>query len=230
MNIAFPSNAFLVIDKISMVASFDIPNVSLGKIPRFFPLIENTEELLGGEDQANLRSSFNLLGYDSANMSDTLGSLYIIILLTGLGLLLTLILLPFKRIACCKKVNGKLKKFLHWNFVIRLIIEGSMDLTFTAYFNLKYANFSVRYYGSFVNYILAIMFGILLISTPIFIIVFYGINFRKLHDKKFEKRYGAAYEGLRLKSRSALVYNSYFVMSRCLFMCIALFLYKRVLF
>ena len=43
MNVAFPSNAFLVIDKISMVASFDIPYVSLGEIPRYFPVVENTE-------------------------------------------------------------------------------------------------------------------------------------------------------------------------------------------
>lgn len=170
-----------------------------------------------------------MLGYDSANMSDTLGSLYVIILLTVVALFLTVILLPFKRIRCCKKVNGTLKKHLHWNFVIRLIIEGSMDLTFTTYFNLMYARFSVRYYGSFINYIFAILFAILLIASPVFIIVFYGVNFKKLHDQKFERKYGAVYEGLKLKSRSALVYNSYFVMRRCLFMCIALFLYRHVL-
>jgi len=39
-----------------------------------------------------------LLGYDSANMSDTLGSLYVIILLTIVALFMTVILLPFKRI------------------------------------------------------------------------------------------------------------------------------------
>ena len=170
-----------------------------------------------------------MLGYESANMSDTLGSLFIIILLTAIALLVTALLLPFKRIRCCKKVNGKLKGWLHWNFVIRLIIESSMDLTFTCYFNLKYANFSVHHYGSFINFIAAILLGGLLIASPFFILVFYGLNFSKVHDEKFEKKYGAVYEGLRLKSRSALVYNSYFVTRRCLFMCIALFLYKRVL-
>lgn len=104
-----------------------------------------------------------------------------------------------------------------------------MDLTFSAYFNLKYARFSLRQYGSCINYILASIFGILLIAAPIFIIVFYGVNFHRVHDEKFERKYGSVYEGLRLKSRSVLVYNSYFVMRRCLFMCIALFLYQHVL-
>ena len=45
MNIAFPSNAFLVIDKISMVASFDIPYISMAEIPRIFLLANNTDEL-----------------------------------------------------------------------------------------------------------------------------------------------------------------------------------------
>ena len=67
-------------------------------------------------------------------MSDNLGSLYIIILLTVLALLLTALMILFNRIACCKKCNNYLKKKLHWNFVIRLVIEGSFDLTFAVFF------------------------------------------------------------------------------------------------
>ena len=78
-----------------------------------------------------------------------------------------------------------MKKKLHWNFVIRLVIEGSFDFTFAIYFNLEYAFFSVRFLGSFINYIMACVLGLLLIASPIFIIVFYGKNFNKVHDPEF---------------------------------------------
>jgi hypothetical protein len=41
MNVAFPSNAFVVINQIHKVASFDIPYVSMENIPQVFPILKN---------------------------------------------------------------------------------------------------------------------------------------------------------------------------------------------
>ena len=38
INVAFPKNSFLVINKILMVATFDIPYVEMGKMPKIFPV------------------------------------------------------------------------------------------------------------------------------------------------------------------------------------------------
>jgi len=171
------------------------------------------------------------LGYDSVNMSDNLGSLYIIVLFTIILLLLSALMTMFKfeAIVCCKRSNKYLKKKLHWNFVIRLVIEGSFDFTFAIFFNLRYAYFSVRYWGSFINYIITCVLSLVLIALPIFILVFYTKNFSKLKEPEFEAKYGSVYEGLKLKSRSSLVYNCYFVIRRCFFMLTSLILYGHVL-
>lgn len=49
LNVAFPSNTFLVINKILMVANFDIPYFAMSTIPQAFPLPEE-DSILGDED------------------------------------------------------------------------------------------------------------------------------------------------------------------------------------
>ena len=41
INANFPSNAFLVVNKILLVATFDIPYVTMESVPRIFPLPTN---------------------------------------------------------------------------------------------------------------------------------------------------------------------------------------------
>lgn len=40
INSAFPQNAFLVINKVIVVATFDIPYVTLESLPEYFPVNE----------------------------------------------------------------------------------------------------------------------------------------------------------------------------------------------
>jgi hypothetical protein len=46
INVAFPSNAFLVIDEIIKVATFDVPYVTTESIPDQFPLPTEDEILV----------------------------------------------------------------------------------------------------------------------------------------------------------------------------------------
>ena len=41
INVDFPSNAFVVIDSIIKVATFDIPYLEMATIPQVFPIPEN---------------------------------------------------------------------------------------------------------------------------------------------------------------------------------------------
>lgn len=135
INSAFPQNAFLVIGKIIIVATFDIPFVTLESIPEYFPLPDD-DDILNKEDQQNIKASLNELGYESAYTSTNLGSMYLIILICGAGLIIQWVASYYTYFPCGFKTSRYLKAQLHWNFVIRLLLEGSLEIAFCAYINL----------------------------------------------------------------------------------------------
>jgi hypothetical protein len=96
INVDFPSNAFLVINKILLVATFDIPYLNMETIQKIFPLPVD-DSILDAPDQTNLRSQLEVLGNSSQFMSNNLGSVFVMILLTSIALAVTLFLEPFKR-------------------------------------------------------------------------------------------------------------------------------------
>jgi len=57
VNVNFPSNAFIVIEKIIMVATFDIPYVSMESIGSVYTLPDSEDEILTEESQKNIKSS-----------------------------------------------------------------------------------------------------------------------------------------------------------------------------
>ena len=90
----------------------------------------------------NVISSMDQLGYNDPNISNTMGTVYIITLATFIGLIAVLITLPLKRLNSCKRLNKWLSKKLLWNFVIRLVLEGSLETSFAVALTLKYSRFS----------------------------------------------------------------------------------------
>jgi hypothetical protein len=72
---------------------------------------------------------------------------------------------------------------LHWNFVIRFCIEGILEFAFAAVINIKYGKNDLHILGSWVNYLFAIVFLILLVALPIFVMMFYWYNFDILGDE-----------------------------------------------
>ena len=87
LNVAFPSNTFLVVNKILMVATFDIPYVTMETIPQVFNLPVE-DDILGQDDLQNMKASLGELGYGSAYISNNLGSVYVIIFVTACALIL----------------------------------------------------------------------------------------------------------------------------------------------
>lgn len=92
LNVDFPSNAFVVIEKIIMVATFDIPYVTFETIGFMFKLPVNGAAILTDPKESNIKASLEQLGYSSAYMSNNLGSVFVIISVTFFFLLLSLLL------------------------------------------------------------------------------------------------------------------------------------------
>jgi hypothetical protein len=138
------------------------------------------------------------------------------------------VLLPF-RFSFIISISDKITQKLHWNFVIRLTIEAFLELTFSVFFNLKYASCNFQYLGSWVNYFLAILFACMLVAAPFFIVGFYWRNFEQLTDEEFELRYGSVYEGLKPDRRSTIIYTTYFVIRRAAYALTSVLLLQHVI-
>jgi len=132
LNIDFPSNAFVIIEKILMVATFDIPYLNMETIGALYQLPDE-DNILMEQDQSNIRASLGVLGYGSGYMSNNLGSVYIYMLVMIYCLFLSVVLERFQH-PILVSVNNKIKDYFMWNFVIRLVIEGYMELCFSIYF------------------------------------------------------------------------------------------------
>ena len=132
-NVAFPANANLVTTNIINVATFDIPFVEVdfllspfGKLSSEDTSIDPTEE-----GTTELRDALNELGYSSHYMGRIMGSVYIIIMLTTLALILMLCLAPIKsKVNRASSMYNYLRKALLWNYLIRLVFEACIELTF----------------------------------------------------------------------------------------------------
>jgi len=157
------------------VVTFDIPKLNMETVKKVFTLPEN-DSILDDPDEVNIKTSFELLGYASIYMSNNLGSVFVIILATTLVLFFSAILEAVRHPSVLQ-FNAKIKEKLHWNFVIRLVIEGYMELVFSVYFNLRYAKCTFSFLGSWVNYFYAIAFAALIGLAPFFVVGFYSINF-----------------------------------------------------
>jgi len=135
-------------------------------------------------------------------MSRNLGSVYVIFVISFVILGLTFFFWVFSKCCGCserafKKLDGKFA----WNFYIRLVLEASLELSFSCIINLKYGNVftypETPTFGSIFNFVVAAFFAIAVLLSPVVILIAYNYHFMKLADPGFEERYGSAYEGLK---------------------------------
>ena len=102
--------------------------------------------------------------------------------MTSIGLILILVLSPFKRFKYIEKIVNDLKEKLLWNTVLRTVMQTSLEFGFCIVFTLQYGTFEWSF-GPLMNYCFAVVFAILLCTIPIFFIVFYKSNFSLFHVK-----------------------------------------------
>jgi len=155
-----------------------------------------------------------------------MGSVYIIMMITIVFLLVILLMIPLRPLGwCVRSVHDRLKAFFLWNFVIRLVFEACLELTFAVIIDLPFAWKGIREVENWLegfDFALAMVLTVVVVLLPFFILYFYCKNFEKLGDEKFAGNFGSVYEGLHLK-RSALFYPIFFIVRRASLALVALF-------
>ena len=68
-----------------------------------------------------------------------------------------------------------------------------------------------------INIVLSSVLALILISLPIFIAIFYPINFKRMGDEDFEKKYGEVYGGMHPDRVECIVHPIFFLLRRYAF-------------
>jgi hypothetical protein len=174
INLDFPTNSFTVLKQLIAVATFELPSVNLQALKGKWKVQE--KEVLTDLPR-NVVSSMDQLGYNDVNISNTMGTGYLIILGVILGLLIILVSLPCSRFKFCSKFSKWLRNKLLWNFVIRLLLEESLETTFSIVLTFKYGSFSTISYGTAIDYIIAALLAFSVAILPVFMVIFYLKNY-----------------------------------------------------
>ena len=104
-----------------------------------------------------------------------------------------------------------------------------LKLGFALVLLLKYSRPDKEKFGTVIDYGLGCILAASICILPIFIIVFYLKNFKRLGDADFHEKFGSVYEGLPTEKRSAIIYSVFFIFRRLAFAAASLFLYDKVL-
>ena len=99
---------------------------------------------------------------------------------------------------CAVSCHTKLSKSLFWGFILRLFFEGYLELCLSVFVSLTDMEWKNQNGSVIFNNLFSIVLTCLLSCLPIFIVVFYIINLRKLTDEQFKEKFGDIYDGLVL--------------------------------
>ena len=77
------------------------------------------------------------------------------------------------------------------------------------------------------DYVYTIIFNILLCTFPIFVIVFYTINFKHWETEEFVKTYGTVIDGFKTNI-SVLFYAFFFALRRAALAVVAIYFFNDV--
>lgn len=92
LNINLPGNGYIVMKNINTIATFDIPFVNF----KTLTIYNLTDVEVLTDYPANVVDQMKLLGYSSAYISTTMGSVYVMLFVTLVCLLLIVLTLPFR--------------------------------------------------------------------------------------------------------------------------------------
>ena len=187
INVFFPQNAFIIVDKILMVATFDIPYLDLNQLSDFLfgpdlltPPIEDSvlDDYPSGSE--NLQEQLDELSYGSSYTTTNLGTMGFMLFVTFAGFCVLIILTPVAKIPGINKIKRKLDRKLKWNFTIRLLLEGLLEISFTTVITIRYVQ--LDRFGGYFNYILAWILLTLGLGLFAFIMCFYIYMFDRMSD------------------------------------------------
>jgi len=148
------------------------------------------------EDSFNL--NFQLLEYNTIYAVPNLGTIFFILVIILLLIPISIALVFFARsLKELRKHSQNLKEFLYWKGTIRFFTESYMEILLAVSLNVHMIDNELDYVGVKFSNSFAILFFILAAGLPIWIIIFFWINYSKWDDKEFLKKYSPVLEGTR---------------------------------
>lgn len=189
----FPANANIVNEELLYIANLNlIDTVTLIEIPLHDHVPEDAAFSLGFEQS----------GYESKLFASN-ASFIIWLYISHLGLLILIygpILLINRRTGRLSWLKHKLGNYFHWNGLIRLFMETSLEMAITTFLGLYF--FEADSLFAFVKYsnVMTMISLVLLIVTPIILLVLYYRNFAILANPSFKAKYSTALAGTKYQS------------------------------
>jgi hypothetical protein len=137
-NVEMPDSTMSLFSELIKIATFDLPYVNVEEIFGQESLPES-EKIFTYEEDEDFEFVLQELGYESHYMAVIMGSIYIFMLGSFVGLLLILLLYPFiTKFGWAKRLQNWLKGQLIWNFMIRLYLMSSLELSFAIVLNIPF--------------------------------------------------------------------------------------------
>ena len=97
-----------------------------------------------------------------------------------------------------EKVSNKLYNFLYWNGVLRLLMEGYLEILIATMLNCVRNNRVDRSYSIIFSNVFSLLMTGLLIVLPVFILIYYRYRKKDWESEEFQETWGAPLEGLEL--------------------------------
>jgi len=229
LDVEFPESTEDGVEILLGVVTFDIPYVNL--VDGLGSVIALPEDHDFTDDNSQLVENLDSLDFGSRLASANLGSVFIALLISPIIYGLTFLLGFIKKTTnnpSVHELHAWLEAKFMWNWLIRLTLETSLELTMSAVMALC-VSFEERE-SSWIetaDFIFSCFIIFWIFSYIVFVVYFYPQNSDILKYQVFKDVYGSTYEGLRPKVTS-LGYPIIFIVRRALFVAAAL-LWSRFL-
>ena len=161
---------------------------------------------------------FEAVGFESQYFLVNMGTMAVFYGIYIINLIVAIVVSPCKK----TKRSGKLRRFakrmdkkVYWGSLITLVNETFVIILIAVIINLKIFNYDTPGYRAMS--ILCILIFTLILAVPTLLILLLLVNFDKLEDKDYMRKYGAFYENLNLKAgRIVLLYPTWYFIRRVL--------------
>ena len=94
------------------------------------------------------------------------------------------------------RLRLKIGRFLYWNFCIRLVIEGCLDLAIGIL--LSFQDRILKLPSDIFDFVLSLVFSPIIFGLPVASYYYLTRNATLLQDEKFEIKFGALWEGYKI--------------------------------
>jgi hypothetical protein len=133
-----------------------------------------------------LTERLGMVDYESHYMAPVMGSMYLIMLFNFGQFIFLFISKPFRK---CHhrffKFRERVKKGLMWNWILRLLMETSLELVFCCLLNFPYlANIAdVKGFFEGLDYFMTIFIGLMIVVFPVWVAIFYNVNYDRMGEE-----------------------------------------------